>query len=402
MLLNAKDQSIIVSGESGAGKTEACKRVMTYLTSISRAKTAVLQAEGVCISGGVSNIEEKVLRCNPFLEAFGNAKTNRNDNSSRFGKFLRLEYNKGRIIGASMKHYLLEKSRIVEPGPGERSYHIFYFLLRGADDAIHAAIGHADRSIAGYRYLNHSGCDTVDNVDDAAEFRDVVDALAVVGVTIEEMHAVWRALSAVMTLGNLEFDGDLEDEDAEASIADNSQATIAHVAKMLGAPEAARWISQRSVGGGRGSVVIKKMNVLNATDARDALAKAVYSKVFDWLVKKVNESLFSGDAGARAESFVGLLDIFGFEIFVENSFEQLCINFCNEKLQMLFNEHVFTLEAEIYASEGIDVAHIQVSRLFLYSDLWILFHVADPRTPLSNPAQTQVPRQQGLRQAGRA
>jgi myosin-5 len=304
---------------------------------------------------GVENIEDKVLRCNPFLEAFGNAKTNRNDNSSRFGKFLRLEFYNGRIIGASMKHYLLEKSRIVEPGPGERSYHIFYFLLRGASAEQKLSMKLED--ISYYNYLNQSGCDTVENMNDVEEFHDVVDALNTVGVSDEEINDVWRALSAVMRLGNVILDGDINDEDSEASISDESIDTMNTVNSMLKA-DVGTWFCRRSVGGGRASVVIKTMNVLKSTDARDALAKAIYNKIFDWLVKKVNESLYVGDS-ARSDNFIGLLDIFGFEIFEENSFEQLCINFCNEKLQMLFNEHVFTLEAEIYKQEGINVSAIQ-------------------------------------------
>ena len=368
MMVNSRNQSLIVSGESGAGKTEACKRVMTYLTAISRARSDELtDRKGVSrrASVGVENVEEKVLRCNPFLEAFGNAKTNRNDNSSRFGKFLRLEYIEGRIVGANMKHYLLEKSRIVEPGPGERSYHIFYQLVRGATSDQRREMGDLPSDIDHYNYLNKSGCDSVPNVDDVAEFKEVIEALRIVGVTDEEMTDVWAALSAVMSLGNVMFDGGDEygdDEDAEASISHDSEETIEHVARMLGTEEVGTWIRQRQVGGGRSSVVIKVMNVMNATDARDALAKAIYSKIFDWLVKKVNKSLFVQQSnGETTEGYIGILDIFGFEIFEENSFEQLCINFCNEKLQMLFNEHVFTLEANIYKDEGINVSAIEVS-----------------------------------------
>tara|TARA_B100000780_G_C21101469_1_gene444483 strand:+ start:840 stop:1979 length:1140 start_codon:yes stop_codon:yes gene_type:complete len=294
MMLSGKDQSLIVSGESGAGKTEACKRVMTYLTALSREKSKVQRQNATSEEKqmGVENIEEKVLRCNPFLEAFGNAKTNRNDNSSRFGKFLRLEFYHGRIIGASMKHYLLEKSRIVEPGPGERSYHIFYFLLRGATAEQKKEMGLKD--ISEYRYLNQSGCDTVPHMDDVAEFHDVCDALSTVGVTPEEMEDVWHGLSAVMSLGNIELNGDIEDEDSEASISESSSETMELVNHMLKA-DISTWLCRRSVGGGRGSVVIKTMNVLKSKDARDALAKAIYNKIFDWLVKKVNESLYVGD-----------------------------------------------------------------------------------------------------------
>ena len=181
-------------------------------------------------------------------------------------------------------------------------------------------------------------------------------SIGVSPLMFQQTH-VWQALSAVMSLGNIVLDGDITDEDCEAKVSAASDNDMKVINEMLQC-DVGGWLCRRSVGGGRGSVVIKTMNVLKAYDARDALAKAVYNKLFDWLVKKVNESLYVGDS-CKSDSFIGLLDIFGFEIFQENSFEQLCINFCNEKLQMLFNEHVFTLEAEIYQREGINVSAIQ-------------------------------------------
>ena len=356
-----RNQSLIVSGESGAGKTEACKRVMNMLAEISKAVLAKESAKpGSKKSLGVENIEAKVLGCNPFLEAFGNAKTNRNDNSSRFGKFLKIEYSKGKIIGAYMKQYLLEKSRVINPGPDERSYHIFYQLILGCTDEDHQEL--CLKPMEEYEFLNKSGCYQVPGMDDVKEFNEVCDSFLTVGIDETMQKDIFRVISAILTLGNCTF-GEEENDTGNKSATVESHEEVATVAKLISCPDVGMNLLQRQVragGGGsrRQSVTIVKMNKQQAVEACEALAKHLYGNLFAFLVTKVNGLLATGGIGGGR--FIGILDIFGFEIFEQNSFEQLCINYTNEKLQNLFNHHVFTLEQQAYVSEGVDFSSVTI------------------------------------------
>ena len=375
-----KNQSMIVSGESGAGKTEACKHVMRYLATLSKRyveKMAMAQSSsssssprafGSTISpdslsssstpstpsySNDTSIEKKVLDCNPFLEAFGNAKTARNDNSSRFGKFLKIEYSGGRILGARIRHYLLEKARVVWPNEGERNYHIFYQLTRGAtaEERVDLALG----GVEDYRYLTSGGMPStfIEGVDDAQEFADVRSALTNVGIGKPLQRSIFTVVAGLMHLGNVTFRDEGKDG-SEAVIVNQDEADAA--AKLLGCPRLPEKLVRRLISvKGRTSSYEVNLNSKQSTVARDSLAKTVYERLFSWLISRTNGILTSRQP---ATAFVGILDIFGFEIFELNSFEQLCINYANEKLQNLFNHHIFVMEMEQYKTEGVDVSSI--------------------------------------------
>jgi hypothetical protein len=344
MLQKSMDQSIIVSGESGAGKTEACKRVMTFLAYLSH--TAV--SERQCSTEIATDMERKVLECNPFLEAFGNAKTLRNDNSSRFGKFIRIEYQQGRIAGIQLSHYLLEKCRLVKTSPQERNYHIFFQLINGLSRGERTKwYMPLDKK---FRMLH--GIPTIPGVDDAAEFGVVRNALSVVGVSDAQQAALYQTLSGVLHLGNVDFE---EGKDAATFAILDSNLKIA--TELLGCPDLGYKLVHRKVQSfGRSSMYLVDLSTQEARDLRDALCKTIYDLIFSWIVKTINTSLKSS---GEFENVIGILDIFGFEIFQLNSFEQLCINYANEKLQNLFNHHVFVMEQQMYTSEGIDCSHIR-------------------------------------------
>jgi myosin V len=376
-----KNQSMIVSGESGAGKTEACKHVMRYLATLSKRyveKMAMAQFSSTSprvssisspdspsspMSPGFvmndssvidkTSIEKKVLDCNPFLEAFGNAKTARNDNSSRFGKFLKIEYTGGRILGARIRHYLLEKARVVWPNEGERNYHIFYQLTRGAtaEERVDLALG----GVEDYKYLTSGGMPAtiIDGVDDAQEFSDVRSALTNVGIGKPLQRSIFTVVAGLMHLGNVTFRDEGKDS-SEAVIANPNESAAA--ARLLGCPRLPEKLVRRLISvKGRTSSYEVNLNSKQSAVARDSLAKTIYERLFSWLIARTNGILTSRQP---ATAFVGILDIFGFEIFELNSFEQLCINYANEKLQNLFNHHIFVMEMEQYKTEGVDVSSI--------------------------------------------
>jgi len=377
-----KNQSMIVSGESGAGKTEACKHIMKYLATLSQRYTARQEAvahhnqvhalHNVANALGQHNndhppnihipndkghneivsIETKVLDCNPFLEAFGNAKTVRNDNSSRFGKFLKIEYDGGHILGARIRHYLLEKARVVSPQAGERNYHIFYQLARGATPTERKELKVGN--VEDYAYLTSGGMEAtfVDGVDDVAEFTDVRNALTAVGMVPELQKDMYRLISGLMHLGNVKF---TENTAGEAVLVNPDAAATA--GELLGCPALPIKLVRRLMKvKGRRSAYDVALNAKQGAVSRDSLAKATYERMFSWLIYRTNLILTSK---APSSGFIGILDIFGFEIFQVNSFEQLCINYANEKLQNLFNHHIFVMEQEAYAAEGVDVTAIQ-------------------------------------------
>ncbi|GMH66552.1 hypothetical protein TrRE_jg1028, partial [Triparma retinervis] len=332
-----KNQSILVSGESGAGKTETTKQCLMFLAEV---------------AGSKANIEQRVLSVNPILEAFGNAKTLRNDNSSRFGRFSEIILDpEKRIAGAQIQSYLLEKSRVGYQQQGERNYHIFYQLCK-SDWAEHYQLGGPEN----YGYLANSGCTDVKGIDDYREFQDVVESMDQLGFTQDEKHSIFSIISGIIQLGNVTFSA-ANINGADASTIDDMGSAYA-VASQFGvdSTELHHALTHRTLEIIGQEPIAVPLRVEQAAENRDALAKYVYEKLFNWLVKRINESLAPS---CGKSNFIGILDIFGFEIFEQNSFEQLCINFCNEKLQQLFNEDTFKNEEQVYKSEGVDFPPIQ-------------------------------------------
>ncbi|OQS05565.1 myosin [Thraustotheca clavata] len=339
------DQSIIISGESGAGKTETTKVIMRYL-----ARVASGQGNGNSIEG---SLEQKVLDSNPLLESFGNAKTLRNDNSSRFGKFIEIQFDiQGKISGAEIMNFLLEKTRIVTQSIGERNYHIFYQFLAGADEATKQKL-HLTRP-EDYDYLRKSQCFTIPAKSDKQEFEITMRCLNNIGISQEHQDYVFALLAAILHLGNLDFK--VEQETCVPKDATTIE-TIKWIAEFLQVSHDAlvNALCNRQLFVG-GKVIIQTQNADQARDKRDALAKTIYSSLFLWLVTELNRTI---SEPSRKWSFIGVLDIYGFEKFDWNTFEQLCINFANEKLQRHFNQHMLEVEQEEYTKEGIDWTHIK-------------------------------------------
>ncbi|KIW07562.1 myosin-1 [Verruconis gallopava] len=334
-----ENQCIIISGESGAGKTEAAKRIMQYIANVSGGSDSSIQ-----------QIKDMVLATNPLLESFGNAKTLRNNNSSRFGKYLEIHFNQqGEPVGANINNYLLEKSRVVGQITNERNFHIFYQFTKAASQNYREIFGVQEPK--SYLYTSRSKCFDVAGIDDHGDFKDTLNAMKVIGLQQAEQDNIFRMLAAILWLGNITF---VEDKEGNAAIADQSvvdfvayllEVDSAHVNKAL-----TQRILETSRGGRRGSVYDVPLNIPQAGAVRDALAKAIYFNLFDWIVQRVNESLRARGASAYS---IGILDIYGFEIFERNSFEQLCINYVNEKLQQIFIQLTLKTEQEEYAREQI-------------------------------------------------
>ncbi|KAG2747468.1 myosin 5 [Suillus brevipes Sb2] len=353
-------QTIIVSGESGAGKTESAKFIMRYLASVNppesqtKAKTKFSLDES-------SEIERQILATNPILESFGNAKTTRNDNSSRFGKYIQILFDgRQEIVGARIRTYLLERSRIVFQPTTERNYHIFYQLCAGAPSKERKDLG-LDTDVTKFHYLKQGGPTStpIGGVDDAEEFRATQQALSTVGISVEKQWAVFRLLSALLHLGNVKITQTRTD-----SVIDDADPALLLATRFLGVNFAdfKKWTIKKQIIT-RSEKIVTALNATQATVVRDSVAKFVYACLFEWLVAIVNESLAgeNGDAAERAEMFIGVLDIYGFEHFQKNSFEQFSINYANEKLQQEFNSHVFKLEQEEYVKEEINWTFIDFS-----------------------------------------
>ncbi|XP_026332602.1 unconventional myosin-Va [Hyposmocoma kahamanoa] len=334
-----RDQSIIVSGESGAGKTVSAKYAMRYFAAVGG-------------NASETQVERKVLASSPIMEAIGNAKTTRNDNSSRFGKFIEIHFdNQYRISGASMRTYLLEKSRVVYQSAGERNYHIFYQLCSAAAHMPDLKLDHQDM----FQYLNQGGSPTIDGVDDLKAFNETRSALITLGVTETEQQNMFTVLATILHIGNIEMtsqdpDGESDDLEDGAFISSNDK-HLTTVCNLLGVSktELLRWLTHRRIASAH-EVIVSRMDIQRANFARDALAKRIYGELFAWLVQAVNRAL---DTGHAKKHFIGVLDIYGFETFEINSFEQFCINYANEKLQQQFNSHVFKLEQDEYIKEEI-------------------------------------------------
>ncbi|CAI5713112.1 unnamed protein product [Peronospora destructor] len=356
--LDPANQSIIISGESGAGKTETTKIIMQYLaraTSYEKpeGETAAI-SETTCtgISGALGKLEERVLDSNPLLESFGNAKTLRNDNSSRFGKFIEIQFNHhGKIVGAQILNFLLEKTRIVSQSLGERNYHIFYQLLAGADNALRERL--QLQTPEEYEYLRKSECFHIHSCDDAKEFATTKRCMETIGIMEDRQEMVFELLAAVLLIGNLKF---AMENDTCVSVGDDSANGMKLVASFLQVSEdalsKALLTRQLYVGG---KVIVQQQNLEQVRDKRDALAKGIYSSLFLWLVSELNRTI---SRNQDKWGFIGVLDIYGFEKFEWNTFEQLCINYANEKLQRHFNQHMLEVEQNDYTKEGIDWKHI--------------------------------------------
>ncbi|KAL0108471.1 hypothetical protein PUN28_015189 [Cardiocondyla obscurior] len=336
------DQSIIVSGESGAGKTVSAKYTMRYFATVGGSATE-------------TQVEKKVLASSPIMEAIGNAKTTRNDNSSRFGKFIEIQFNKSyHITGASMRTYLLEKSRVVFQAYEERNYHIFYQMCSAAKRLPHLHLSNQNQ----FHYLNQGNNPTIDGVDDLAYFDETINALTMLGFTSKQQDDMLRILAAILHLGNVDIsssvikDAKNSEVDTESSYISPSDRHLLAFSELLGIEINAirKWLCHRKIVSTR-EVFLKPMTVEQANGARDALAKHIYAELFNWIVTNINSSLQSP---SQAHCFIGVLDIYGFETFEINSFEQFCINYANEKLQQQFNQHVFKLEQEEYLKEDIE------------------------------------------------
>ncbi|XP_077577506.1 uncharacterized protein myh14 isoform X4 [Stigmatopora nigra] len=349
MLQDREDQSILCTGESGAGKTENTKKVIQYLAHVAsshKGATPSRTKEALQIMQ-YGELEKQLLQANPILEAFGNAKTTKNDNSSRFGKFIRINFDvTGYIVGANIETYLLEKSRATRQAKDERTFHIFYQMLHGAPDATKSdlLLGTADE----YRFLS-GGSISVAGQSDSENFTQTMDSMGIMGFTPEECTSMLKVISAVLQFGNISFTKEKNHD--QASMPDNTAAQKLCHLLGINVLEFTRAILTPRIKVGR-EYVQKAQTKEQADFAVEALAKATYERLFRWLVHRINRAL---DRRQRqGASFIGILDIAGFEIFLLNSFEQLCINYTNEKLQQLFNHTMFILEQEEYQREGIE------------------------------------------------
>ncbi|BAT95510.1 hypothetical protein VIGAN_08225400 [Vigna angularis var. angularis] len=343
MMNEVKSNSILVSGESGAGKTETTKMLMQYLAYLG----------GHTASEG-RTVEKQVLESNPVLEAFGNAKTVRNDNSSRFGKFVEIQFDKfGRISGAAIRTYLLEKSRVCQISDPERNYHCFYLLCASPPEEKEKYKLGDPKS---FHYLNQSNCYELVGVNAAQEYLSTKRAMDIVGISQDEQDAIFRVVAGILHLGNINFSKSeetdfavLEEEESKFHLQTTAELLMCDVhaledalcKRMMVTPE---------------EIIKRSLDPLGATVSRDGLAKTIYSRLFDWLVQKINISIGQDPS---SKCLIGVLDIYGFESFQTNSFEQFCINFTNEKLQQHFNQHVFKMEQEEYTKEGIDWSYLE-------------------------------------------
>ncbi|XP_042694160.1 unconventional myosin-VIIa [Centrocercus urophasianus] len=350
MQRNNKDQCCIISGESGAGKTESTKLILQFLAAI---------------SGQHSWIEQQVLEANPILEAFGNAKTIRNDNSSRFGKYIDIHFNKrGAIEGAKIEQYLLEKSRVCRQAQDERNYHVFYCMLRGMTMEQKKKLGLGKAT--DYNYLAMGNCTTCDGRDDSKEYANIRSAMKVLMFTDTENWEISKLLAAILHMGNLKYEARTYDNlDACEVVQSASLITAASllevsVSVVVEPQDVMNCLTSRTIIT-RGETVSTPLSMEQALDVRDAFVKGIYGRLFVWIVEKINAAIYRPPSQElkSVRRSIGLLDIFGFENFTVNSFEQLCINFANENLQQFFVRHVFKLEQEEYNLENINWQHIE-------------------------------------------
>ncbi|KAL6104146.1 uncharacterized protein ACO6RY_13928 [Pungitius sinensis] len=348
MTRHLRNQCCIISGESGAGKTESTKLILQYLAAV---------------SGELSQqqIEQQILESNPILEAFGNAKTIRNDNSSRFGKYLEIFFNKDGVIeGARVEQYLLEKSRVCHQAPHERNYHMFYCMLAGvtAEEKKTLNLGDAKE----YTFLSKGGDVKCEGRDDAKDYKIIRSAMKILTFSDSQCQEILKLLAAILHLGNICFEANTENNLETSDVSKSQHFSIAASILQVHKSSLASSLTHRSFMTNRERVT-KPLSAEQASDSRDAFVKAIYNKLFVWIVGKINGVIYKKLTINRKSSFlsIGLLDIFGFENFKTNSFEQLCINFANEKLQQFFVGHIFKLEQKEYRKEDIVFNKIRFS-----------------------------------------
>ncbi|XP_021888669.1 myosin-9 isoform X1 [Carica papaya] len=343
MVNEAKSNSILVSGESGAGKTETTKMLMKYLAFL-----------GGRVATEGRTVEQQVLESNPVLEAFGNAKTVRNNNSSRFGKFVEIQFDKqGRISGAAIRTYLLERSRVCQISNPERNYHCFYLLCAAPQEEIEKYKLGSPKT---FHYLNQSNCYELVGISDAHDYLATRRAMDIVGISEKEQEAIFRVVAAILHIGNIDFTKGKE-IDSSVPKDDKSKFHLKTTSELLMCDlKALEDALCKRVMITPEEVIKRSLDPQSAAVSRDGLAKTIYSRLFDWLVNKINNSI---GQDPNSKSLIGVLDIYGFESFKTNSFEQFCINFTNEKLQQHFNQHVFKMEQEEYTKEAIEWSYIE-------------------------------------------
>ncbi|KAL7825784.1 hypothetical protein SRHO_G00335220 [Serrasalmus rhombeus] len=355
MLQDREDQSILCTGESGAGKTENTKKVIQYLAHVASShkgrKDHNIPPESPKAVKLQGELERQLLQANPILESFGNAKTVKNDNSSRFGKFIRINFDvTGYIVGANIETYLLEKSRAIRQAKDERTFHIFYQLLAGAGEHLRSDL--LLEGFNNYRFLSNGNI-PIPGQQDKDNFQETMEAMHIMSFSHDEILSMLKVVSAVLQFGNIVFKKERNTD--QASMPENTAAQkLCHLLGMS-VMEFTRAILTPRIKVGR-DYVQKAQTKEQADFAVEALAKATYERLFRWLVHRINKAL--DRTKRQGASFIGILDIAGFEIFQLNSFEQLCINYTNEKLQQLFNHTMFILEQEEYQREGIEWSFI--------------------------------------------
>ncbi|XP_049663995.1 myosin-IIIb isoform X8 [Accipiter gentilis] len=351
MVTFSKDQCIIISGESGSGKTESAHLIVQHLTFLGKANNRALR--------------EKILQVNPLVEAFGNACTAINDNSSRFGKYLEMMFTPtGAVMGAKISEYLLEKSRVIKQAVGEKNFHIFYYIYAGL---------YRQKKLSEYRLPDKKPPRYIDNETGRVmhdiitkdsygrQFEAIQHCFRIIGFTDEEVYSVYRILTGILNTGNIEFAAISSQHQTDKSEVPNPEALDNAAALLsIGSEELQEALTSHCVVT-RGETIIRTNTVDKAADVRDAMSKALYGRLFSWIVNRINTLLQPDKNICNAENGmnVGILDIFGFENFARNSFEQLCINIANEQIQFYFNQHIFALEQMEYRSEGIDATPVE-------------------------------------------
>ncbi|KAI9257701.1 P-loop containing nucleoside triphosphate hydrolase protein [Sporodiniella umbellata] len=349
MIREQMNQTIVVSGESGAGKTVSAKYIMRYFATADDQDGKKQKP-----ASGMTAVEEQILATNPIMEAFGNAKTTRNDNSSRFGKYIEIQFDRSaNIVGAKIRTYLLERSRLIYQPETERNYHIFYQLCAGIPLSEKKEFELYDYER--FHYLNQSGTGIIPGVDDVLEFEATQRALSTVGLSVQLQWKIFRLLAALLHMGNMEITGR-----GDAMLSETDPALLT-ATRLLGIQpsEFRKWIVRKQIVT-RSEKIVTNLTPAQAQVVRDSVAKYVYANLFEWLVSVTNDSLSCSDS-SKVTTFIGVLDIYGFEHFKKNSFEQFCINYANEKLQQQFNQHVFKLEQEEYLREKINWTFIEFS-----------------------------------------
>lgn len=355
MKRDRENQTIVVSGESGAGKTVSAKYIMRYFASVE--EDSELESKvGTEHKSDMSDVEKQILATNPITEAFGNAKTTRNDNSSRFGKYLEILFDSNTaIIGAKIRTYLLERSRLVFQPEGERNYHIFYQMLAGMEDSEKSALYLT--SASDFNYTNQGNAITILGVDDGQDFANTKQSLQLIGIGDDLQMEIFKLLAAMLHIGNINISSTRTD----AHLA-SDEPSVVKACALLGIDPMnfSKWCVKKQITT-RSEKITSNLNHKQAIVARDSFAKYIYSALFDWLIDYINADLCPQHVELEIYSFIGVLDIYGFEHFEKNSFEQFCINYANEKLQQEFNQHVFKLEQEEYVREQIEWSFIDFS-----------------------------------------